>query len=148
MEFINNDGGRLSAGFKGSAGDCVTRAIAIAGNLEYRYVYEQMSKLNESTSVTKRRKHSAAGKKSARNGVWTNREPFKRWMREHGFTWTPTMTIGSGCRVHLVSEELPTGRIIVSLSRHFAAVIDGVLHDTYDCSRDGKRCVYGYWSKD
>jgi len=24
-------------------------------------------------------------------------------------------------------------------------VIDGVLHDTHDCSRDGTRCVYGYW---
>ena len=22
---------------------------------------------------------------------------------------------------------------------------DGVVHDTYDPSRDGTRCVYGYW---
>jgi len=26
-----------------------------------------------------------------------------------------------------------------------AAVIDGVLHDAYDCSREGTRCVYGYY---
>jgi|SRR5262245_25045412 len=26
------------------------------------------------------------------------------------------------------------------------AVIDGVIHDTHDCSRDGTRCVYGYFS--
>jgi hypothetical protein len=31
------------------------------------------------------------------------------------------------------------------VSRHAVAVIDGVIHDTYDCSRGGKRCVYGYW---
>lgn len=37
------------------------------------------------------------------------------------------------------------GRIIVRLSRHISAVIDGVIHDTYDPSRDGTRCVYGYW---
>jgi hypothetical protein len=24
-------------------------------------------------------------------------------------------------------------------------VIDGVIHDTHDCSRNGTRCVYGYY---
>jgi hypothetical protein len=37
------------------------------------------------------------------------------------------------------------GKLVVSLSRHYAAVIDGVIRDTHDCSRDGNRCVYGYW---
>lgn len=27
-----------------------------------------------------------------------------------------------------------------------AAVVDGVLHDTFDCSRGGTRCVYGYYA--
>ena len=31
------------------------------------------------------------------------------------------------------------------LSGHLAAVIDGVVHDIHDCSRDGTRCVYGYF---
>ena len=44
-------------------------------------------------------------------------------------------------------DELPEGRIICNLSRHYAAVIDGVLHDTYDSTRNGNRCVYGYWYK-
>jgi hypothetical protein len=26
-------------------------------------------------------------------------------------------------------------------------VIDGVIHDLYDPSRDGTRCVYGYYQK-
>jgi hypothetical protein len=25
------------------------------------------------------------------------------------------------------------------------AVIDGVIHDTFNPSRGGSRCVYGYW---
>ncbi len=25
-------------------------------------------------------------------------------------------------------------------------MIDGVVHDTYDCTRNGTRCVYGYWT--
>lgn len=34
-----------------------------------------------------------------------------------------------------------------NLSRHYAAVIDGELHDTYDSTRDGDCCVYGYFIK-
>jgi len=59
--------------------------------------------------------------------------------------WFPTMGIGTGCRVHLRADELPEGRIIARLSRHLCAVIDGVPHDTHDPSRDGTRCVYGYF---
>jgi hypothetical protein len=55
------------------------------------------------------------------------------------------MDFGSGCTVHLKSDELPKGTLIVRLSKHLAAVKDGVLHDTYDCSRGGTRCVYGYY---
>ena len=57
------------------------------------------------------------------------------------------MAIGSGCKVHLRADELPSGRLIVSVSKHLTAVIDGVIHDNHDPSRDGTRCVYGYFSK-
>ena len=36
MEFKNDDGGRVAAGFEGKTGDCVTRAIAIATGRDYR----------------------------------------------------------------------------------------------------------------
>jgi hypothetical protein len=39
------------------------------------------------------------------------------------------------------------GKLIVSVSRHLVAVVNGVINDTYDCSRDATRCVYGYWQK-
>jgi hypothetical protein len=39
------------------------------------------------------------------------------------------------------------GTLIVSCSKHITVVKDKVLHDTYDCSRNGTRCVYGYWMK-
>lgn len=79
--FKPDDGGREKAGFKGKAGDCVVRAIAIATKSNY--------------------------------------------------------------------DELPKDKtIIVSLSKHIAAVVNGVLHDLSDCSRNGTRCVYGYWEKE
>ena len=145
MEFKYNDGGRAAAGFKGEAGDCVTRSIAIATGLPYQEVYD---KVNDLASVEKLPKRIASkGKKSnARTGVY--KQTKRQFLEALGWKWVPTMFVGQGCKVHLRADELPKGRIIVGLSKHSAAVIDGVLHDTYDCSREGTRCVYGYFIKE
>jgi hypothetical protein len=58
------------------------------------------------------------------------------------------MGIGTGCKVHLRDGELPMGRLIVKVSKHVVAVIDGVINDTHDPSRNGTRCVYGYYTKE
>jgi hypothetical protein len=139
MAFHYNDGGRAVAGFKGSTSDCVTRAIAIATGTPYREVYDELSALGKQERVGKRK----SGRSHARTGVY--RETIKKYLLSHGWQWTPTMQIGQGCRVHLRADELPTGRLIVSVSRHLTAVIDGVIHDTFDPSRNGTRCVYGYY---
>ena len=57
------------------------------------------------------------------------------------------MKVGTGCQVHLNAKELPAGRLIVRVSKHLTAVIDGIIQDTHDCSRSGTRCVYGYYQK-
>lgn len=139
MPWVEDDGGRAAAGFKGEAGDCVARAVAIASGVPYGEVYRALSR----GAGAERRSKGA----SARNGIRTKRKWFKDYMQALGFRWTPTMAIGSGCKVHLRVGELPAGRLVVALSRHYAAVIDGVVHDTYDPGRDGTRCVYGYWSR-
>lgn len=143
---VFDDGGRAAAGFRGSAGDCVARAVAIASGRDYAEVYKRLADGQASNRRTKRTVKSGT-KRSARNGVYTGRKWFSDYMTELGFEWTPTMSIGSGCKVHLRADELPAGRLVVSLSKHVAAVIDGVIRDTYDCTRDGTRCVYGYWRK-
>ena len=138
MKHIYNDGGRAAAGYKGTTGDCVTRAIAIATGKPYQEVYDVLNEISANHERQKRR-----GKSNSRTGVFKTAQ--HRYMDSIGWKWTPTMSIGSGCKVHLRAEELPGGRLVASVSRHAAAVIDGVLHDIYDCSRDGMRCVYGYW---
>ena len=141
--FVYNDGGRKAAGYQGSAGDCVCRAIAIAAQLPYPQVYDRLA---EGNLTQRKSKHDTEKRtRSARNGINTTRLWFKAYMVELGFVWTPTMSIGSGCKVHLIAGELPKGRLVCSVSRHHVAVIDGVINDNYDCSRDGMRCVYGYW---
>lgn len=155
MNWVHNDGGRSAAGFKGNAGDCVVRAIAIATEQPYMTVYDALSRGARSARVTKR----CPRKSSARDGVQVKCKWFQDYMKSIGWKWTPTMHIGSGCTVHLADGELPAGRLIVSLSKHYTAVIDGVIHDTHDpqrttliteggITRFAQRCVYGYWIKE
>jgi hypothetical protein len=152
MKYVYNDGGRKAAGYKGDVGDCVIRAISIACEIPYDEVYKSLSYGCKTERKSKKR--------SARNGVHVNKKWFKNYMNELGWKWTPTMGIGTGCKVHLHDGELPMGRLIVSVSKHYTTVIDGVIHDTHDPQREvhwvdgngangiSRRCVYGYWRKD
>lgn len=141
MQLIYNDGGR-SQYFKASkVGDCVTRAISIATGLDYKRVYDDLNKMAKSERTGKRK----TGKSSARNGVY--KSTFKKYLDSLGWVWHPCMGIGTGCTMHLNEQELPGGTLIVQVSKHLTCVKDGVLHDTYDCLRNGTRCVYGYWRK-
>lgn len=165
--FLYSDGGREAAGFRGSARDCATRSIAIATGRPYREVYDALNEL-----AARERPRKGADRSDARTGVHIR--TIRRYMGSIGWHWTPTMKIGSGCKVHLKAEELPAGRLVVSVSRHITALIDGVIHDTHDPRREdsyliepdrgqtlkegqgrnsngvwtriGGRCVYGYWS--
>ena len=143
-----NDGGRSAAGYKGQAGDCVVRSIAIVTGLDYQKVYDDLFKANEEFRNTSRTKLARSLKQrndSPRSG--THRVVLKKYLAQLGFQWTPTMFVGQGCKVHLRKEELPSGTLLVSCSKHVTVVKSGVLHDTHDCSRNGTRCVYGYWTK-
>ncbi len=144
--WTEDDGGRADAGFKGTAGDCGVRAVAIATELPYQEVYDALFEANREFATGRTKKARATAKDtSPRTGVF--REAMQIYMENIGWRWVPTMHIGQGCTVHLRADELPAGRIVAALSRHFCAVVDGVAHDTHDCTRDGTRCVYGYFTE-
>lgn len=171
MPFVYDDGGRGESGRRGSAGDCVCRSIAIASGRSYSEIYASLAGGSGSERATR----GKAKGRTARNGIHTTRKWFKDFMRALGFEWTPCMKIGSGCKVHLSAGELPMGNLVVAVSGHYTAVIDGVIHDVYDPQRDmavfrqfpgwrdaqlkpgeernhngiftrSRRCVYGYWA--
>ena len=141
MDFVFHDGGRAAAGYKGMSGDCVTRSIAIATGKTYQDVYDALNQRAQAERTGKRKKKRS----NSRTGVF--RRTYQHYLESLGWRWTSTMSIGSGCQVHLRASELPTGSLIVKVSRHLTAVIDGVLYDTHNCSRGGMRCVYGYFSR-
>lgn len=142
MDYTYNDGGRKEHGYKGNAQDCVARAIAIAAQEPYELIYRELNEWGSRERLSKRRKT----KSSARTGVYV--PTIRKYLASKGWRWVPTMQIGQGCKVHLRKEELPSGRLIVSVSKHVVAVIDGTINDIFDPARDGTRCVYGYYVKD
>jgi hypothetical protein len=132
LAWTYDDGGREAAGFRGDAGDCVTRSIAIVARLPYQEVYAALAG----------RMGAAGAARSARNGI--PRKVYEAFLLDElGFVWRPTMKIGSGCTVHLRHGELPERDLVVRLSRHLTAVVGGVVRDSHDPTRDGTRCVYG-----
>jgi hypothetical protein len=129
IPYVRTDGGR-SLYFKGNAGDCVVRAIALAADLDYKDVYDRL-------------KVKMGKGKSPRNGV--PRAIYHDFIIGLGFKWIPYTGIGTGCRVHLNQNELPTGTMICRLSKHLCCVKDHTIYDTFHPG-DG-RCVYGVYLK-
>lgn len=128
MTFQYNDGGRAAAGFKGVAGDCGARAMAIALGLDYKAVYKELAQANADNGRSK----------SARNGI--NKDIYSEVLKRYGWVWHKApQFVGRKARC----SDL-TGVVIAKQARHFVAVIDGVAQDIWNCT---ERMVYGYWAK-
>lgn len=134
MKYQFNEGGRWMAGYKNTAGDCVVRAISIATEIPYKEVYNELMYLMNQTN-------KAGWKKSSpREGVPNAVSDY--FLKQLGFKY---MEIGKDAGVAFMDGVLPQGRLIVRLHRHLVAVIDGVLNDTYDSSKDGTNLILGYY---
>ena len=155
MKFKYNDGGRSKYFKADNVGDCVTRAIAIALNKDYKEVYDELNKMAKKESTKRHRGHKRS---QSRNGVF--KETWKRYLAKAGWVHVSTCAIGSTKgKLRFVDGALPEqGTYIVQLSRHLTTLVDGVINDTYDCSKkkyydwetgdlvtNDERCVYGYW---
>lgn len=155
MQFIYSDGGR-SKYFKATGvGDCVTRAICNATGKDYKEVYDRLNEMAQKESV---KRHRRSKRSNSRNGVF--KETWKRYLKEIGWVHHKTCELGSRAeKIKFVDGALPNGTLIVQLSRHLTCLKDGVIYDTYDCSKkeyydwesgdlmvNDERCVYGYWS--
>lgn len=128
MKFVYSDGGRKAAGFKGDAGDCAVRAMAIALGIPYEVAYERLSIAN----------WESVGKRSARNGIY--KADFDRVIKDWGWQWFPAPVFDG--RKARCSDMV--GTVIAQQARHYVAVINGVPHDKWDCNH---KMVYGYWKE-
>jgi hypothetical protein len=136
QKFQYNSGGSL----REAGRDCVIRSISIVTGRNYHSVYTDLQTFAKTLNNSKRERGDHTNLTTGVHiRVW------KRYLKQLGFKYVSTMKIGQGTKVHLRGDELPKGKLIVSVSRHLTAVIDGVIHDTFDPSRNGKRCVFSYF---
>ena len=143
MKYQYNDGGRKQAGFKGTAGDCGARAMAIALGLDYTAVYKELAQANADNGRAK----------SARNGIM--KDVYSEVLKRHGWVWVsaPTFKVLEGYKNSegkvlfgrkAKCSDMPSGTVIARQAGHYVAVIDGIAHDIWDCTH---KMVYGYWAK-
>ena len=129
MAYVYNDGGRADAGYKGSAGDCGARAMAIALDLYYKQAYDVLADANK----------EAGRPRSARNGI--NKDVYSKVLERNGWVWHSAPKF-VGRKAY--ASDMPQGTVIARMAGHYACIIDGVPHDTFDCSH---KMVYGFWAK-
>lgn len=130
IKFIFNDGGRAAAGFRGKT-DCGIRAMAVSCEISYQ---EARKRCKDASSMGKK------GSKAVSRGMY--KDDMTAALKTLGWSWRKAPKfVGRKARC----SDMPAGRVIVRMSKHFAAVIDGVLHDTWDSS---EKMAYGYWQKD
>lgn len=114
------------------------RAIAIATGLPYRQVYEELHRRAKAIAVTTRpgtKRHAVLNATTTpRDGV--RRSAYQPYLESLGWEWVRTT------QTRLRATDLPHGRLIVAVPRHLAAVVDGLVHDTFDPT--GAR-VFGYF---
>lgn len=126
--YIYDDGGKC--GVKGKS-DCGVRAVAIALDMPY----QQARKLLKEQAAKGRQ-----GNKAISKGIY--KEDLQSAIESFGWYWVsaPKFTGRKARYTDLPSE----GNYIVSMAKHFTAVVDGQIRDTWDCSN---KMVYGYWAK-
>src|SRR5262249_16757383 len=152
--WVKDDGGRSRSQVaragrrKNSTGDCVARAITIATGKDYDEVHSALTVLSVRQIYSA--PDGAYAKWGRRKGGVCFFDPdhgcgeaaFGSYLKSLGWKFTST----KDQKVRLRADELPRGRLIVSISRHLVAVIDGVIHDTFNCGESGRKQVKGYWS--
>ena len=127
MNLFYDDGGRSKYFDTLDVQDCVTRSIAIATNLNYLDIHHEISK-----RVSKN--------KNADMPV--SNKIMKSYLLELGYKYIKPIKNGKLLRL----DDLPKNKVLmVKIAKHLTVLNHGSILDTWDCSKDGKACVYGYF---
>lgn len=131
LGYVKNDGGRAADGFKGRAGDCVARSVAIALDLYYDEVWHALARELKRLSP----RHYGPDHGCAF-------EAYEPWLAARGWH---KVTVPAG--THLCADDLPWGRLIVYTYKHVTAVINREEHSSWRAGHSGRRKVLWYYTK-
>ena len=122
------------------------RAIAIASGYGWAKIKKEYKQFEDENSWWGRIRKAKDGNSKRREKGLEHGQCVKAFIEEVlGWEWKPVMGIGTGVTMHCDKKELPRGSLILRCTKYYMASVDGVVHDTYDYTRDGTRAVYGYW---
>jgi len=113
-------------------GDCTVRAFALAAGLSYRVAWQMLYQAQGRHRMTGFRLPELLDLEPDTFGV-VRRLPFPA---ERG---APRMTAPE------FAARYPRGSYVLRMAGHVAAIEDGVLYDSFDCS---DRCIYTAWQID
>ena len=131
IEYTYNDGGRIAAGFKGSCGDCVTRALAILTGEPYKECYDALALAQQNAGLAK----------SARNGI--HRKVYTPVYQAYGLE---KIALPPGPKPTFAEAYARHGDCIVSTSRHVCAIVAGALDDIREMQTQPRKAI-SVWVK-
>lgn len=146
--YIHNDGGRQLAGFTGTEGDCMCRAICNVTGLAYGPVYRTLAGFNMTHTPTKtldvdfRDQCLIAGRNDLAYGVMSCDPRFIAYMHSLGFSYKDYER-----QTKRLASMPATGRHVLILRAHATALIDGQIVDQWDCTQDQQCRQWGVYEK-
>jgi hypothetical protein len=103
---------------KDLANDCAIRATAIFLNLPYHQVRDDMFEIAKK-----------------RFNMPNNDGVVYEYLEQKGFDMRPTMYKKGRTKFTLGEFPVNKGRVMCRLNNHWSTIVDGVVHDTWDCRR-------------
>ncbi len=144
---IDAGDGRRSKEAKGR--DCTVRALTVAIAVSYEtawdmlYEFQAVQRTNafDLGGLLDQRLSESPGIRLSQRSSMGDPADRRRWTVKQALSFPavkgkPRMTPAA------FVKKYPTGRYVLSLAHHVVAVRDGVVIDTWDCT---KKCVYKAW---
>lgn len=106
-----------------STDDCVKRAISVVTGMEYKNVQLELNRYKRVTGA------------ESFNSDYNPHRYVEDVLKAKKIT-VKKMTAGEFCR------KYPTGRYILDMESHWSACVDGIIYDTWDCSKNVVNFAY------
>ena len=140
--WIFDDGGR---GMNRTTGDCTVRAAAIALELPYDEVREDLHRIQDYILVERARSRGLRTPSNRQTdprfgGNWS---AISQFLFNHGWTYEKAYPTGNRKTARSVARDMPKeDRLIIAQRNHVVAMLHGKIHDEHDSRR---KQAYGYW---
>ena len=109
-------------------GDCVVRSIAIATNQSWETTYKTLCKIGLEIYA-----------------MPNDKETYTKYLSQYQYMSFKAIKGEKRMTVNAFAKTHKHGRYILGIAGHMTCVIDGIIHDIWDC---GDKAIYNGWKVD